>query len=149
LNTAVGAGDGIMRQWIFQTCNEFGFAQSTATAKSFWNVFNYFNVDRAYTQLCKRVYGISNTEARAAATRQTYGALQVNVDNVVWPNGNIDPWHALSFDNRTVPVNANSDVVFIDGTSHCADMFATAYNLAPQSAHDRIERNVKSFLGLA
>ncbi|KAF0691060.1 Aste57867_17641 [Aphanomyces stellatus] len=138
--------DNIMRQWIYQTCAEFGFAQSTATAKSFWKVFSYNTVDRAYTELCKRVYAITNTEERTAATRQTYGALKINVENVAWPNGNIDPWHALSFDNTTVPVNTNSDHIFIDGTAHCADMYNRKYNLAPQWAMNRVEANVVKFL---
>ncbi|KAF0692458.1 Aste57867_16469 [Aphanomyces stellatus] len=138
--------DNIMRQWVYQTCAEFGFAQSTATATSFWNVFKYNTVDLAYTQMCKRVYGITDTDARAAATRQSYGALKINSDNTVWPNGNIDPWHALSFDNTIKPVNPTSDVVFIEGTAHCADMYSRASNIVPSSALDRIEKNVVKFL---
>ncbi|KAF0711736.1 Aste57867_5108 [Aphanomyces stellatus] len=145
-NATMGAGDGIMRQWVFQTCNQFGFAQTTASATSFWNQFSYWSVDVGYTEMCKRVYGITDTEDRTQASRDTFGGLDIDSENTVWPNGNIDPWHTLSFTNDTLPVNDWSQSLFIDGTAHCADMYNSKYNLVPQYVHDNIEAQIVKFL---
>ncbi|CAK4350698.1 unnamed protein product [Aphanomyces euteiches] len=93
-----------------------------------------------------RAYGITDTEKRIANTLKFYGGLKVDVANVVWPGGTIDPWSALGFTNTTKPVNPHSDVVYIEGTAHCADMYSRAKNRAPAWALDRIEANVDSFL---
>ncbi|KAF0692398.1 Aste57867_16523 [Aphanomyces stellatus] len=146
-NATIGAGDGILRQWVYQTCNEFGFAQTTASANSFWNQFSYFTIEVGYTEMCKRVYGITDTEDRVQASLDDFGGLSINVENVVWPNGNIDPWSTLSFNNDTrVPDNDNSDAFLIDGTAHCADMYNRKLNRAPEWVHTRIENNVVKFL---
>ncbi|KAH9082805.1 hypothetical protein LEN26_021101 [Aphanomyces euteiches] len=128
MNTAVDT-ENIQRQWIFQTCNEFGYGQTPAGSKR-----------------SLRAFGITDTEKRVAKTLKFYGGLKVNVGDVVWPGGTIDPWSGLSFTNTTKPVNCHSDVVYMEGTAHCADMYSRADDLAPAWALDRIEANVKNFL---
>ncbi|KAF0699556.1 Aste57867_9893 [Aphanomyces stellatus] len=148
LSTSVVNPNATWRQWMYQTCAEFGFAQLSATAKSFFGVLKYGTLDATHYTMCRRLFGINDTEANTATTRQVYGGLKVNTSNVVWVNGNLDPWSALSFTNDTKPVNLNSDVVYIDGTAHCADMRSRSLKPVPAWAHDRIERNVRKFLGL-
>ena len=46
--------------------------------------------------------------------------------NIVFPNGSIDQWHALSV---TSDLSDTVKAVFIDGTAHCANMY-------PPSDHD-------------
>ncbi|CAK4170816.1 unnamed protein product [Aphanomyces euteiches] len=143
-NTTVS--DNIDRQWVYQTCAEFGFGQTTAKSNSLFGVLKYGTVENVYYEVCKDIYNITNTEDRAAATRKTYGSLQIDVANVVWPTGTIDPWSALALSNSSKPVNPRSEVVDIPGTAHCCDMFHSRYNFAPQWAHDRIEAAVVSYL---
>jgi hypothetical protein len=40
-------------------------------------------------------------------------------------NGEIDPWHALGFYNQKP--NPYSEVLFIKGTAHCADMYPSSH----------------------
>ncbi|KAF0685377.1 Aste57867_22717 [Aphanomyces stellatus] len=66
-----------MRQWMFQACNEWGFAQSTATAKSFWNKFSYDTVDVTYYKVCSLAYNFTNSDARSRATLDYFGGLSI------------------------------------------------------------------------
>ncbi|KAH9126381.1 hypothetical protein AeMF1_003195 [Aphanomyces euteiches] len=145
MNTAVDT-ENIQRQWIFQTCNEFGYGQTPAGSKTIFGVLEYANLNTIYYEMCKRAFGITDTEKRVAKTLKFYGGLKVNVGDVVWPRGTIDPWSGLSFTNTTKPVNCHSDVVYMEGTAHCADMYSRADDLAPAWALNRIEANVKNFL---
>ncbi|KAH9102796.1 hypothetical protein AeMF1_020710 [Aphanomyces euteiches] len=145
-NTTLDTSNNLGRQWFFQTCNEFGYGQTTAGSKSIFGVLEYATLNPIYYEMCKRAYGITDTEARVANTLKFYGGLKVDVANVVWPGGTVDPWSALGFTNTTKPVNPHSDVVYIEGTSHCAAMFARSTKKAPLWALDRIEVNVDNFL---
>ncbi|CAK4635011.1 unnamed protein product [Aphanomyces euteiches] len=121
----------IWRQYLYQWCTEFGYDQTTAGSNSIFGVLEYANLNATYYEMCKQGYDITDTEARVANALKFYGGLQVDVADVVWPGGTIDPWSALGFTNTTTPVNPRSDVVYIEGTAHCADMFSRATNQAP------------------
>ncbi|CAK4647423.1 unnamed protein product [Aphanomyces euteiches] len=125
---------------------QFGYGQTPAGSKTIFGVLEYANLNTIYYEMCKRAFGITDTEKRVAKTLKFYGGLKVNVGDVVWPGGTIDPWCGLSFTNTTKPVNRHSDVVYMEGTAHCADMYSRADDLAPAWALDRIEANVKNFL---
>ncbi|KAG9406349.1 Thymus-specific serine protease [Aphanomyces cochlioides] len=111
--------EGWSRQWKYQTCREFGFAQATATV-----------------------------DANVAATNQRYGGFKINVENVVFPSSSYDPWSALALSNSTGVVNPKSQVVYIQGGSHCRDLYArkTSDPAPIQWAHDQVQAAVKRFL---
>ncbi|KAG9403440.1 Thymus-specific serine protease [Aphanomyces cochlioides] len=146
LNSTALDTENIERQWLYQTCNELGYGQTTAGSNSIFGVLEFANVNAIYYEMCKELFGITDTETRVANTLKFYGGLKVDVADVVWPGGTVDPWSALGFTNTTTPVNPQSDVVYIEGTAHCADMYSRADNLAPAWALDRIEANVKNYL---
>ncbi|KAF0710027.1 hypothetical protein AaE_012689 [Aphanomyces astaci] len=125
----------IGRQWIYQTCAEFGYGQTTASAKSIFSALSLRHPQ-------------SPNRCRHRRHQQKYGALQIDVENVIFPNGNIDPWSALSVTNATGVINPKSELVFIDGTSHCRDMSAAKAtdSGALVWAHQRVELAVEGFL---
>jgi hypothetical protein len=43
------------------------------------------------------------------------GGLSVGGTNIVFPNGNIDPWHALSVVHN---ISASVTAIYIHGTAH-------------------------------
>ena len=55
-------------------------------------------------------------------TEAYYGGRNISKDtrNIVFPNGSIDPWHALSI---LKSVNLYTIAIFIEGTAHCANMY--------------------------
>lgn len=58
-----------------------------------------------------------------------YGALHPDTTNVIYIHGSIDPWHALGLTNST---NPNMPTILIEGTAHCADMYAAQKDDLPQ-----------------
>ncbi|XP_034255544.1 putative serine protease K12H4.7 [Thrips palmi] len=136
-------GEGIYgssRQWIYQTCSEFGYYQTysagdTPFPKGFYDVsYNY--------QLCKDVYGTSfdKDEINAAVKRTNlfFGDRAPDVTNVFFLNGNIDPWYPLGILGN---LSRNAPAVLIDGGSHCADMdYPNAMNDSPyiSAAHTKV-----------
>eukprot|EP01063_Lacrimia_lanifica_P007146 TRINITY_DN14523_c0_g1_i1.p1 TRINITY_DN14523_c0_g1~~TRINITY_DN14523_c0_g1_i1.p1 ORF type:complete len:546 (+),score=150.30 TRINITY_DN14523_c0_g1_i1:61-1698(+) len=132
-------GSSSSRQWIWQSCNEFGFFQTTsgASADNAFGAFKALGVDKAGQKLCAEVFHLRNyTGPNTLWANTNYGNRDLQATNVVTPNGNMDPWHALGIVNATdafyntctggpcTPqrVAASDDVVLIDGTAHCRDM---------------------------
>ncbi|OQS07366.1 serine protease family S28 [Thraustotheca clavata] len=111
------------RQWFYQTCNEFGYFQTAESANSpFWPLKTQ-SLQNVGLEICKRVYKI-DTHPDTASTNVNYGSLDITVNNVVFPSGTIDPWHALAVQNSTHMNLPSSHPIYIDGTAHCADMHA-------------------------
>ncbi|XP_026881270.2 thymus-specific serine protease [Electrophorus electricus] len=112
-----GAEAGGGRQWVYQTCTEFGFYQSTDSPNQ---PFGGFPLPY-YLQQCRDIYNLTGSVANAVQqTNEEYGGYDIRTTRIVFPNGSIDPWHALG-----VTSNITNDLpaVFIKGTAHCANMY--------------------------
>ncbi|XP_067948352.1 putative serine protease K12H4.7 [Watersipora subatra] len=109
------------RQWTYQTCTEFGYYQTSAYDQQ---PFGDFFPLLFWTQQCYEAFGLSiddnvlNNGIRF--TNANYGGLGVKVSRIIWPNGSIDPWHALSI---TKDISEDATAIFINGTAHCANMY--------------------------
>ncbi|XP_065175160.1 putative serine protease K12H4.7 [Sycon ciliatum] len=122
-NSSYGSQEG-GRQWMYQVCHEFGFLQSSQANSSAQPFGNLFPVG-TQVQLCEDVFGV-NASGLANYIRwsnQNYGSLHLKGSRIVFPNGNIDPWHALSVLPDTIDLGTNVVPVLIDGTAHCANMY--------------------------
>jgi len=131
------------RQWTYQTCTEFGYYQSSDLDRQPFG--KRFPIEFSIRQ-CSDIFGPKfNYQLLKQAIDRTnviYGGLNLKLDRVVFPNGSIDPWHALGMTS-----NATGNVpIYIQGTAHCADMY-------PPSATDSSEliaarRTIESHLEL-
>ncbi|XP_015607074.1 putative serine protease K12H4.7 [Cephus cinctus] len=125
------------RQWMYQTCTEFGFFQ-TSTARP--NLFSETFPVEFFIQQCTDIFGprynINLLEAAVERTNTLYGALQLDVSNVVFVHGSIDPWHALGMINST---NPQAPSIYINGTAHCANMYPPSKEDPPQLTQAREE----------
>ncbi|XP_077579478.1 thymus-specific serine protease [Stigmatopora nigra] len=119
------AGGG--RQWVYQTCTEFGFYQSTDSPNQ---PFSGFPLEYHVKQ-CVDYYNVSVEQlAEAVAeTNEYYSSYDIHSTKIVFPNGSIDPWHALGI---TQDISDELPAVFIKGTAHCANMY-------PASADDLLQ----------
>ncbi|CAG5133617.1 unnamed protein product [Candidula unifasciata] len=125
------------RQWTYQTCTEFAFYQSSdATNQPFGHDFP---ID-FWTQQCADIFGASfnNTVIETAVKRSNtdYGALGIQITRVLFPNGSIDPWHALGV---LEDLNPEARAIFINGTAHCANMYPSTPEDPPQLVTARKE----------
>ncbi|XP_054162819.1 putative serine protease K12H4.7 [Oppia nitens] len=118
------------RQWTYQTCVEFGFYQSSDLKTQPFGP--YFPID-FFTQQCTDIFGdkynLDLIEKSVDFTNNFYGGFGLKVRKVLFPNGSIDPWHALGV---TTDLNPEAKALMINGTAHCADMY-------PNSDNDTIE----------
>ncbi|XP_024883400.1 putative serine protease K12H4.7 [Temnothorax curvispinosus] len=130
------------RQWMYQTCTEFGFFQ-TSTGQS--NVFgNNFPVE-FFAQQCVDIFGprysMNLLKSAVARTNILYGALNLQVTNVVFVHGSIDPWHVLGI---TQSSNQQAPAIYIKGTAHCANMYPPSEHDMPQLKEARMQ--IKSLI---
>ena len=81
---------------------------------------------------CELIFNISSNSVTAsvAATNAYYGGKDIpkNVTNIVFPNGSIDPWHALGV---TESISESLIAIFIKGTAHCANMYPPRHSDPP------------------
>jgi len=113
-NTSQDFGSG--RQWTYQSCSEFGYFQTT---DSVGQPFGDLVPIAYYIQMCKDIFGFDWLPA-INETNNCYGGNgPTGATKIVFVNGSLDPWHALSIlEDQSETVTA----VFINGTAHCADM---------------------------
>ncbi|KAJ8256270.1 hypothetical protein COCON_G00184220 [Conger conger] len=108
------------RQWVYQTCTEFGFYQSTDSPNQ---PFGGFPLPY-HVQQCADIYDPSLTldsiTTAAQQTNERYGGYDIRTSRIVFPNGSIDPWHALGI---TRDLSDDLPAIFIQGTAHCANMY--------------------------
>ena len=75
-------------------------------------------------------------------TNNFYGGFDLKVRKVIFPNGSIDPWHALGI---LKDLNEDSKAILINGTAHCADMYPESDKDPQELKNARIE--IMSALG--
>ncbi|XP_067306163.1 thymus-specific serine protease [Pseudorasbora parva] len=134
------------RPWFYQTCTEFGFYQTCEDTRC---PFSRMLTLQSQTELCSRLFGISQDSlpVRIDFTNQYYGGNQPQTQRVLYVNGNIDPWSALSVVWNDTMVE-DDRVILIDGTAHCMDMNVdkSVDKPALHQARKEIERRVSMWL---
>ncbi|KAG5837339.1 hypothetical protein ANANG_G00238230 [Anguilla anguilla] len=135
------------RQWLYQTCTEFGYYQTCENASC---PFSRMLTLQAQTVLCPLLFGVSQSSlaSNVAFTNKYYGGDHPLTHRVLYVNGDIDPWHALSM-LRNGTAKADKDrAILIGGTAHCADMSSARSGDPPTltEARREIEMHVASWL---
>ncbi|XP_054747578.1 putative serine protease K12H4.7 [Anastrepha obliqua] len=105
---------GASRPWYFQTCNEYGWYQtSTSSDQPFTKVPLVL-----FTTLCQDVYGSEYTNekisAKVAQTNVDFGGLSPNAENIYQTHGALDPWNAAGH-------TAEHGATILPLASHCTD----------------------------
>jgi serine protease 16 len=102
------------RAWWAQKCTEFGFFKSSHAAGGIF--FDDVTVD-VISSLCEVIFDIKGMMPDVAAFNARWGAKQLNGTNILFTNGNMDPWSLLSI---TVPEGTVDAITYDAG--HCATM---------------------------
>ncbi|KAE9548097.1 hypothetical protein FO519_008688 [Halicephalobus sp. NKZ332] len=139
-NAKAGTPEGDERGWTWQTCNEFGYFQTTDSPLVIANLTgeNVVPVDW-YVKQCGQIFDSSYNNAtiysKVNATNTYYkGNTGYSGTKVSFPNGSNDPWHVLGV---ITPTNNKVYPILIDGTSHCADMYPPKSNDKPSLTQAR------------
>lgn len=110
-----------IRQWYHQTCTEYGYYQTSSNKSIFGTLFPL----SYYINMCKDLYDDPYNDnilnSRVRRTNIMYGGQLPDLTNVIFTNGDIDPWHSLSV---LKDLNAFSPAIVIKGSSHCRDIYS-------------------------
>ena len=110
------------RQWIWQSCNEFGYFQTaTAAAQPFAPFGKGLDLRTAGRAVCEAAFGPAPSPGASASSsapgayrgpdanalglraNSEYGGRRVQGINITMPTGSMDPWHALGVALPTDP----------------------------------------------
>jgi hypothetical protein len=120
------------RPWTYQTCNEFGYFQTTDSKNQPFYPLTLLNMD-FYRALCYESFDQWTVDPQVDWMNQVYGDIRIAATNVIFSAGTIDPWHALGITNSTGALaNPSEKPLYILGTAHCHDLYAPA-NSDPES----------------
>ena len=91
-----------VRQWIYQTCNEYGWYQTSGSkAQPFGTKFPA----ALYTTMCYDAYGSQFTNeyinSQIDQTNHQFGGLKPEVENVYITHGQLDPWRAMGIQSES------------------------------------------------
>ncbi|XP_033734506.1 thymus-specific serine protease-like [Pecten maximus] len=111
-------GPGI-RQWIWQTCTQFGYYQTCDdnTNCPFSRLIDL----PSQTKLCSDFFNITPQDIAkfVSFTNDYYGGDRPHGNKIIFSNGSIDPWHKLGV---LTDLSDTEKAVFIVGTAHCNDL---------------------------
>ncbi|XP_058526442.1 thymus-specific serine protease [Ochotona princeps] len=135
------------RQWLYQTCTEFGFYVSCEGVSC---PFSALPALPSHLDLCEQVFGLSASSVTQAVaqTNTYYGGQSPGATRVLFVNGDIDPWHVLSV---TQALGPSTPALLIPGASHCSDMAPERPSDSPSIRHGRqsIFLQLQAWLGPA
>uniref|UniRef100_A0A6Q2XJY7 Serine protease 16 n=1 Tax=Esox lucius TaxID=8010 RepID=A0A6Q2XJY7_ESOLU len=122
-----GPASGGERQWLYQTCTEFGYFQTSDSPNQPFSGFGL----QYHVEQCLDIFNISTKTLYAGVdqTNENYGSYDIRATRIVFPNGSIDPWHALGI---TSSISDDLPAIFIKGTAHCANMYPARAEDIPQ-----------------
>eukprot|EP00096_Caligus_rogercresseyi_P009056 TRINITY_DN3006_c0_g1_i1.p1 TRINITY_DN3006_c0_g1~~TRINITY_DN3006_c0_g1_i1.p1 ORF type:complete len:501 (-),score=82.80 TRINITY_DN3006_c0_g1_i1:279-1751(-) len=111
-----------MRQWIYQTCTEFGWYQSSNQSG---HPYSDFFPAKFFVDQCSDIFGQAFDDKLLnegiQRTNILYGGKEPKgISNIVYVHGSFDPWHAMGI---TQDLSEDATAIFIIGTAHCANMY--------------------------
>lgn len=131
--------------WFYQVCNELGmFTTTTSESHPFGR-----NIPVNYwIEQCQQFFGNQFNQSRieegVAKTNRIYtSGLNSNLTNVLFVNGDQDPWHPRSV---LKDLNPTVKALIIRNQAHCSDMFPNPTNLELIEAQEEIQLAIEAFL---
>ena len=121
------------RAWTWQTCNEFGWFQ-TASGEFRSSLVNL----SYYEKVCKECFGVDIPNTEDINLR--YGLLSPKSTNVIFANGNTDPWSNISLPPNYHDSSLQQYNFHIDGGSHCSEL-----SLNPNESADLIYKRKQMY----
>ena len=110
-----------MRQWMWQSCQEFGWFQVANGTGS--DTSRSSQIDLAYhDEVCKRLYQKPMGVDGALNADWYYPLANPETSRIIFSNGSNDPWLTLSIIQGGELVNPSFDLFMMAGAAHCNDL---------------------------
>lgn len=131
-----------MRQWLYQSCTEYGYFQNAYHDPSQSTRSAMINPD-FHHRVCQELFGVPALDT-SKITRYFYQPLlNPSTTRILFTNGSIDPWATLSISqengNNTNPNLATNTIA---GAAHCDDLRSLGSSATP------IGKAQQMFMGL-
>jgi len=128
LDTKIEGSDGY-RGWMWLSCNEFGWLQSTTNNAMFGEAVPITYLYKICGDLFGDGFDASSMDNNVRQTLIRYGyPWEYNATNVVVPVGGADPWSMIATNVTNNDTHLFSHVT--PGAAHCSDMYPV-YNGEP------------------
>jgi serine protease 16 len=117
-DTSLAGGE--YRAWLYQTCTEFGFYQTCdPDSQCIFTTDPWLNTVGWQESLCQAAFGIGSAliKPRVEWSNVYYGGWSPAGSRILFPNGEIDPWHAASV---LQSISADEPALWVVGASHHA-----------------------------
>lgn len=120
------------RQWLYQSCNEYGYWQVAYHDAAVSMRSQRINLEY-HNALCSRLFGIEKPVDISIINNLFYTTLfSKETSRIYMTNGSNDPWSKLSITSKETPVAdsqeqmevSNLALYTIDGAAHCDDLRA-------------------------
>jgi serine protease 16 len=104
------------RSWYYQTCTEWGYYMTCLEGSRCPYVQGLHKLDSDY-EMCEVAFGInaSTVDDNIVFANAMYGGDDIQGTRILYPNGQIDPWHSLGV---LTPPNDQSPVMMVTAASH-------------------------------
>jgi Serine carboxypeptidase S28 len=112
-----------MRSWTYQTCAQFGYAQTTTSPHQPFHSWAPLNLG-LFREICRAAFDGWSVDPDTTWTNEQYGGTSIDATNILFGAGTVDPWHSLGITNETVLKSDRLISAFMVGTSHCRDLYA-------------------------
>lgn len=111
-----------MRQWLYQSCTEFGYYQVAYHDPKQSSRSPRVNLDW-HNQMCDRMFGIKIPVDTNLINDRYYAPLVAGkASKILFTNGSDDPWQHLSINPNRQNVSDSVNAVLIPGAAHCNDL---------------------------
>jgi len=112
-----------MRQWLYQSCTEYGYWQNAHHDKSLSTRSSAITLEY-HQQLCQRLFGIDYpVDTQATNTKFYLPLFDASVSDIYFTNGEQDPWSNLSLTaNNGNASNPLLTYYTIKDAAHCDDL---------------------------
>jgi pimeloyl-ACP methyl ester carboxylesterase len=127
-----------MRQWLWQSCREFGWfqvANGTGSESS-----RSSRIDLPYhDEVCQRLYNVQMGQDGALNEEWYLPLFNPETSKIIFSNGSNDPWLTLSVvDGGTH--NPGFDLFMMEGAAHCNDLRLVTNFPSVLAAHTKMEK---------
>lgn len=112
-----------LRQWMYQSCSEFGFFQVAYRDPKISLRSSKINMDY-HNSVCDRLFGLKS-QVNTEITNQNYylPLFDESSSRIFFTNGSEDPWSVLSITEKNGNnTNPNHVAILMEGAAHCSDL---------------------------
>lgn len=83
--------------------------------KEYFFLFDSFTTDQCIDAFTPKIFGGSQVDENCDETNRFYGGLELPISNVVFVNGNMDPWRKASVTDTLPNPSGDYEIINVPG----------------------------------